>query len=45
MGVMAGAVKMLDVGGIGAGKPQLGRLKKPNFAVWCILLLYRMVSD
>jgi hypothetical protein len=30
---MAGAVKMLDVGGIGAGKLQLGRLKNPNFAV------------
>jgi hypothetical protein len=28
MGVMAGAVKMLDVGGIWAGKTQLGRLKK-----------------
>jgi hypothetical protein len=27
--VMAYAVKMLDVGGIGAGKPPLGRLKKP----------------
>jgi hypothetical protein len=26
--VMACAVKMLDVGGIGAGKPQLERLKK-----------------
>jgi hypothetical protein len=28
VGVMACAVKMLDVGGIGAGNPQLGRLKK-----------------
>jgi hypothetical protein len=28
MGVMADAVKMLDVGGIGAEKPQLRRLKK-----------------
>jgi hypothetical protein len=28
VGVMACAVKMLDVGGIRAGKPQLGRLKK-----------------
>jgi hypothetical protein len=28
MGVMAGAVKMLDVGGNGAGNPQLWRLKK-----------------
>jgi hypothetical protein len=28
MGVMACAVKMLDVSGMGAGKPQLGRLKK-----------------
>jgi hypothetical protein len=28
MDVMASAVKMLDVGEIGAGKPQLGRLKK-----------------
>ena len=28
VGVMACAVKMLDVGGIGAQKPQLGRLKK-----------------
>jgi hypothetical protein len=27
-GVVAGAVKMLDVGGIGAGNPQLGRLKE-----------------
>jgi hypothetical protein len=35
MSVMAGAVKMLDVGGIGAGKSPLGRLKKPNFAVRC----------
>jgi hypothetical protein len=26
--VMAYDVKMLDVGGIGAGNPQLGRLKK-----------------
>jgi hypothetical protein len=26
--MMACAVKMLDVGGIGAGKPQLGRVKK-----------------
>jgi hypothetical protein len=29
MAVMAGAVKMLDAGGIGAGNPQLGRLKNP----------------
>jgi hypothetical protein len=29
VGVMAGAIEMLDVGGIGAGKPQLGRLKNP----------------
>jgi hypothetical protein len=28
VGVMACAVKMLDMGGIGAGQPQLGRLKK-----------------
>jgi hypothetical protein len=28
MGVMACAIKMLDVHGIGAGKPQLRRLKK-----------------
>ena len=28
MGVMAGAVKMLDVGGIGAGNPPLEMLKK-----------------
>jgi hypothetical protein len=28
MSVIPGVVKMLDVGGIGAGKPQLGRLKK-----------------
>jgi hypothetical protein len=28
-GVLARAVKMLDVGGIGAGKPQPGRLKTP----------------
>jgi hypothetical protein len=28
MGVIACAVKMLDVGGIRAGKPQLGRLKQ-----------------
>jgi hypothetical protein len=28
VGVMAGAVKMLEVGEIGAGKPQLGRLEK-----------------
>jgi hypothetical protein len=28
MGVMGGGVKRLDVGGFGAGKPQLGRLKK-----------------
>jgi hypothetical protein len=34
MGVMAGVVKMLDVGGIGAGKRKLGRLKKA-FAVRC----------
>jgi hypothetical protein len=27
VGVMACAVKVLDVGGNGAGKPQLGRLK------------------
>jgi hypothetical protein len=32
---MAGAVKMLDVSGIGAGKPHLGRLKETNFAVRC----------
>jgi hypothetical protein len=35
VGVMAGAVYMLDVGGNGAGKPQLGRLKNPNFVVQC----------
>jgi hypothetical protein len=35
MGVMACAVKMLDVCGIGAGKPQIGMLKMPNFAVRC----------
>jgi hypothetical protein len=36
VGVIAFTVKMLDVGGIGAGKPQLGRLKKDyNFAVRC----------
>jgi hypothetical protein len=29
MGVMAGAVKMLDVGWAKAGKPQLGRLFNP----------------
>jgi hypothetical protein len=29
VGVMVGAVKMFDAGGIGAGNPQLGRLKKP----------------
>jgi hypothetical protein len=29
VGVMAGAVEMLDVVGIGAGNPQLGRLKNP----------------
>jgi hypothetical protein len=29
VGVMACAVKMLDVGGIGTGNPQLWRLKKP----------------
>jgi hypothetical protein len=28
MGVMACAVDMLDMSGIGAGNPQLGRLKK-----------------
>jgi hypothetical protein len=28
MGVMACAVKMLYVGGIGAGNPKLGRLEK-----------------
>jgi hypothetical protein len=28
VGVMACAVNMLDVGGLGAGKPQLGKLKK-----------------
>jgi hypothetical protein len=28
VGVRACAVKMLDVGGIGAGNPKLGRLKK-----------------
>jgi hypothetical protein len=33
--VIAGAVKMLDAGGIEAGKSQLGRLEKPNFAVRC----------
>jgi hypothetical protein len=27
---MAGAVKMLDVGGIGAGKQLLGRLRNPH---------------
>jgi hypothetical protein len=27
--VIAGVVELLDVGGIGAGKPQLGRLKPP----------------
>jgi hypothetical protein len=32
---MACAVKKLDMGGIGAGNPQLRRLKKPNFAVRC----------
>jgi hypothetical protein len=33
---MAGAViKMLDVGGIGAVHPQLGRLKNSNFVVRC----------
>jgi hypothetical protein len=32
---MAGAVNMLDVVGIGAGNPQLGRLKKPNLAIRC----------
>jgi hypothetical protein len=35
--VMAGAVEMLDVGGIRAGKSQLGRLKTPS--------LCRTVSD
>jgi hypothetical protein len=40
MGVMAGTVKMLDVGGVEAGKPQLWRLKTTtweaqNFAVRC----------
>jgi hypothetical protein len=29
VGVMVGAVKMFDAGGIGAGNPQLGRLKNP----------------
>jgi hypothetical protein len=29
VGLMAGAVEMLDVGEIGAGNPQLGRLKSP----------------
>jgi hypothetical protein len=28
VGVMAYAVKMLDVDGIGAGNPKLGRLKR-----------------
>jgi hypothetical protein len=32
---MACAVKMLDVGGIGAGNPQLGRLKNDYFFVRC----------
>ena len=35
--MMACAVNMLDMGGLGAGKPQLGRLKKA--------LLRRTVSD
>jgi hypothetical protein len=35
MGVMASAVKMLDVDGNGAGKPHLGMLTKPNLAVRC----------
>jgi hypothetical protein len=29
VGVMGGAVKMLDVGGIVDGNPQLGRLRNP----------------
>jgi hypothetical protein len=33
VGVMACAVEMLDGGGIGAGKAQLGRLKKLRRAV------------
>jgi hypothetical protein len=33
VGVMACAVKMLDEGGIGAGKPQLGRLKNPQLCL------------
>jgi hypothetical protein len=35
VGVMASAVKMLDVDGLGAEKPLLGRLKNFNFAVQC----------
>jgi hypothetical protein len=31
MSVMAFAVKVLDVGGIGAKIPELGRLKTPDF--------------
>jgi hypothetical protein len=34
---MACAVKPLDVGEIGAGNPQLGRLKKPYFAIQCLI--------
>jgi hypothetical protein len=35
--VVASAIKMLDVCGIGAGKPLLGILKAPNFAVRCLI--------
>jgi hypothetical protein len=35
MGVMAGAEKILDAGGIGARNPHIWRLKKLDFAVQC----------
>jgi hypothetical protein len=44
MGVMAGAVKMLDVGGIWAEKTQLGRLNFFDFAVRCPIEANQVVN-